>query len=129
VDPGNSYRWTRSPDGTEGSRADLDTSSDRYTVTGRSLSIRLQNTPGEVGGLYGCVYSDGSATGELCIEVYGESKIISQFAINHRGKCGGGVVCHPLHFSFFHRKRSVAIIIVPLLQLSTPRIFLGEPLY
>ncbi len=115
MDSENSYRWTRSPDGRQESRADLDTSSNRYTVNGRSLSIRLQNIPGEVGGLYGCEYGDSSITNELCIEVYGESKIISQFAINHRGSGGGGGGYHPLHFfmyniiKYYHRRRSVAI--------------------
>lgn len=76
TDSGNSYRWTLSPDGTEGASMNLDTSSsDKYTVDGRSLSITLSNITGEDGGLYRCVYvTDGGFTEELCIEVYGESK-------------------------------------------------------
>lgn len=74
TDPGNSYRWTRSPDGSEGGSIGLDTSSNRYTIDGRSLSVSLSNVTGEDGGLYRCVCSNNAITKELCIEVYGESK-------------------------------------------------------
>ena len=74
TDPGNSYRWTRSPDGSAAGSVDLSTSSNRYTINGRSLSVLLSNITGEDGGLYRCVYGDNSVTGELCIEVFGESK-------------------------------------------------------
>ena len=70
----NSYRWTRSPDGSYGGSVDLDNSSNRYTIDGRRLSILLSNITDEDGGLYRCVYGDNSVTGELCIEVFGESK-------------------------------------------------------
>ena len=74
VDPGGSYTWTLSPDGTEGARMALAASSNRYTIDGRSLVIELNNITGEDGGLYRCMYSDNSVTEELCIEVHGESK-------------------------------------------------------
>ena len=54
---------------------DLDNSSNRYTIDGRRLSVLLSNITGEDGGLYRCVYGDNSVTGELCIEVFGESKL------------------------------------------------------
>ena len=73
MDSGNSYRWTRSPDGTELGSMDLDASSNKYTIDGRSLRLALSNITGEDGGLYRCVYGDGSITKELCVEVYGES--------------------------------------------------------
>ena len=104
VDSGNTYSWTQSPDGTELASMTLAASSDRYTINGRSLRIELSNITGEDGGLYRCMYSDNSVTKELCIEVHGESKIVSQFFVIDHGRgvrviweiqvCDG-IICHP----------------------------------
>ena len=81
TDSGNSYRWTLSPDGTEINSMDLDGTSNKYVIDGRNLSITLSNVTGEDGGLYRCAYGDGSVTPELCIKVYGESKLSAQIRL------------------------------------------------
>ena len=60
---------------------DLNVTSNKYVIDGRNLSITLSNVTGEDGGLYRCAYGDGGVTLELCIKVYGESKLSAQIRL------------------------------------------------
>lgn len=74
--------WTLSADGTERGMQPLSQTSNRYTINGCELTLTWnENVTGEDGGLYRCQYSSGGLTAELCVSVYGKSKVLgSDFA-------------------------------------------------
>ena len=68
----NPTSWSLSEDGSQQNALTINTSAESYSVEGNVLRITFTIFTGRIGGLYRCVYGDGSTTDELCVYVYGK---------------------------------------------------------
>ena len=72
----NPTSWSLSEDGSEQNILTINTTAEKYRVEGNVLHITFTNVTGRDGGLYRCVYNDGSTSDELCVYVYGKQLLV-----------------------------------------------------